>query len=453
MNILWIYVEDLSPWLPAWGDSTIATPNIDRLVARGSAYINCFSNSPVCSPSRSGTITGCYPTRIGSHHHVCSRPGEPKLSLPKNIRTLPELFRDAGYFTYNLGKDDYNFDYDRNELYHGDYETPGFYGHHHKGTVPFDIVNREWTYWRRRKPGQFFFGQIGLWGGKNSRAVPNPIDPAGMHLPDYYPDIPQFREEFARHYECIQIVDQEVGKIIHALETDKLLDETCVFFFSDHGMGSLRHKQFCYDGGTHIPLILSLPNGENVGQSNHQLISSIDIAATSLALAGLSIPKWMDGRDFLSPEYPREYVVSARDRCDYTIDHIRSIRTPNFRYIRNFLTDRPLMQPQYRDQTETYLAYRKMFQDGELTAIQAAFAGDERPAEELYDHQNDSDESHNLVNDPAYATILDTMRSHLEKWIEETGDLGAIPESSEQLTALIDRWGKERCVNPEYQTV
>jgi arylsulfatase A-like enzyme len=133
-NVLWILVEDMSPWMPAWGDCTVATPNMERLAGRGTVYQNCFSVAPVCSPSRSGLICGCYPTRIGVHHHVGSRLEEPALELPVPIQTVPELFKAAGYFSYNLGKDDYNFIYDREALYHGAYETPKFYGHHHEGS-------------------------------------------------------------------------------------------------------------------------------------------------------------------------------------------------------------------------------------------------------------------------------------------------------------------------------
>lgn len=453
MNILWILVEDLSPWLPAWGDYTVATPNIERLLKRGTAYRNSFTTSPVCSPSRSGTITGCYPTRIGCHNHVASRPGEPTHHLPEDIRTLPELFKEAGFFTYNLGKDDYNFAYDRANLYHGDFETLGFYGHHHAGTIPFDIDGRDWHYWRNRSNGQPFFGQIGLWGGKNSRKAPQPIDPDTVKVPACYPDILPFRKEVARHYECIQILDNEVGRILDALEEDHLLNQTAVFLFSDHGMGSIRHKQFCYDGGTHIPLILARPDGERHSNDDNRLISSLDISATSLALADIAVPKWMDGENFLRTEFDHAYVVSARDRCDYTIDRIRSIRTKDFRYIRNFLTDRPLMQPQYRDQTESFKAYRRLFSLGELTPEQAAYAGDERPREELYDLQKDPDQIRNVAEDPKYRSTLFTMRELLEQWIEETNDLGRLPESREQLEALIDRWGSERCVNPEYQAI
>ncbi|MGZ0654809.1 sulfatase family protein [Coraliomargarita sp. W4R53] len=452
-NVLWIFIEDMSPWMSPWGDYTVATPNIDRLCSRGVTYTNCFSVAPVCSPSRSGLITGCYPTRIGVHNHVASRLEEPAFTLPEPIQTLSELFNEAGYFCYNQGKDDYNFIYDRDALYHGAYETPQFYGHHHKGSVPFDLKDREWNYWRHREMEQPFFGQIGLWGGKNSCKPINRVDRSCVQVPAYYPDTEAFREEIARHYECIELVDWEVGQILDALEREGLLEETAIFLFSDHGMGALRHKQFCYDGGTHVPLIVSHPQVAVQEGVDDRLVSSIDIAAASLAQAGIPAPQWMDGMNFLELDFNRDYVVSARDRCDFTIDRIRSVRTHDFRYIRNFHTDRPLMQPQYRDQTECFKDCRRLFQTGDLSPNQAAYAGDERLPEELYDHRSDPDEMNNLAADSAYTKTLLQLRQQLDAWIVETDDQGRFPERPEQLLALIERWGAERCLNPEYLTV
>jgi arylsulfatase A-like enzyme len=323
-----------------------------------------------------------------------------------------------------------------------------------KQPVPFDLEDREWNYWGRRAEGQPFFGQIGLWGGKNSRPPINRVDRESVRVPAYYPDTESFREEIARHYECIELVDWEVGQILDALVADGLLEETAIFLFSDHGMGALRHKQFCYDGGTHVPLMVSLPKDTKSGQRDKRLISHIDIAAASLGVAGVAIPEWMDAQNFLDESVePRRSVVSARDRCDYTIDRIRSLRTADYRYIRNFMTDRALMQPQYRDQWQTYRDLMRLGEAGKLTEAQAVLASKKRPAEELYAVQDDPDEIYNLAEDPEMAPVLQAMRLEMDAWIRDTSDRGELPESEAQLTALIERWGADRCVNPEYDLV
>ena len=154
-NILWIAVEDISPFLGCYGYEN-ATPNLDKLAGRGVRFANTFMPAPVCSPCRSSLITGMMPTTIGVHNHHSSRTKETAIYLPEKIKTLPELFKTAGYFTFNQGKDDYNFWYNREDLYSGEYVTHKLYGKSGKRQVG----------WKNRRPDQPFFGQIQLAGGK-----------------------------------------------------------------------------------------------------------------------------------------------------------------------------------------------------------------------------------------------------------------------------------------------
>ena len=349
-NILWIAVEDISPLMSCYGYDANPTPNLDRLTKNGVRFTNAFMPAPVCSPCRSALITGIMQTSIGVHNHHSSRSEETAIHLPDHVKTLPELFKEAGYFTFNHGKDDYNFWYDRKNLYTGEYRTHKLYG---KFGNAID--------WNARKPGQPFFGQIQLYGGKHiynnkfKSKIKNPVDRKAFDLPPYYPDHPIVREDWAQHLDSIQITDNEVGKIIDRLQQDGLLENTVIFFFSDHGMRLWRHKQFCYDSGLRVPFIMSWTgNPERLGGAGtvrDDLVNGLDITATSLSLAGIFIPDYMECRDLFAKNFePREYVISARDRCDYTIDRIRSVRTGSFRYIRNFFPDRPYMQPNYRDE-------------------------------------------------------------------------------------------------------
>lgn len=448
-NILWLAVEDISPFLGCYGYEN-ATPNIDKLAVDGVRFDNVFMPAPVCSPCRSALITGMMHTTIGTHNHHSSRTEETAIHLPDNVRTLPELFRQAGYFTFNQGKDDYNFWYDREDLYTGEYTTHKLYGKSGKRNVG----------WKDRQKGQPFFGQIQLRGGKEIYAkefknrIRNPIDREALDLPPYYPDHPDIREDWARHYDSIQLTDDRVGEIIDRLKQDDLLDNTVIFFFSDHGMRLWRHKQFCYDSGLHVPFIVCWPGNPKAlggaGTVRDDLVNGLDIAATSLALAGIDIPKTMESRDLFANNFtPRNQVISARDRCDYTIDRIRSVRKKRFRYIRNFLPDRLYMQPNYRDQWEITQLMRKLHEDGKLDEIQDRFWADERPEEELYDIKNDPHEINNLADYPEYAEELKRHRQILIDWITETDDKGQYPEDRASLKYMFDWWG-EKCVNPEY---
>ena len=445
-------VEDICPFLSGYGYPN-PTPHLDRLAAGGVRFDRAFMPVPVCSPCRSALITGMMPTTLGTHNHHSSRSPETAIHLPPAVRTLPELFREAGYFTFNQGKDDYNFDYDREDLYTGEYTTHPLYGK----------SGRRETGWKDREPGQPFFGQIQLSGGKHiyrdtfAPSVKNPIDRGGMEPPPYYPDIPEVREDWAAHLDCIRITDDEVGGILRRLEGDGLRKNTVVFFFSDHGMRLWRHKQFCYDGGLRVPFIVSWSGRPErlggAGRVREDLVSGLDISATSLALAGLPVPKYMESRDLFARDFrPREFVISTRDRCDYTIDRIRSVRTERFRYIRNFFPDRPYMQPNYRDEWDITRRTRDLHDRGELDPLPDRFWSRERPSEELYDLENDPHEIRNLAYSPEYREVLARHRDILTRWICRTGDKGQYPEDPAGLRYMLDTWRSRGIepVNPEY---
>lgn len=450
-NILWIYVEDISANLNCYGDKLVHTPHIDDLAKHGILFTHTFMPAPVCSPCRSAIITGAMQSTLGVHNHHSSRTEASAIYLPDYVRTIPELFREAGYFTFNHGKDDYNFTYDRKDLYSGEIKDNGMYG----------LVGKEID-WNAREKDQPFFGQIQLYGNKYiynkkfKEKVIRSINPDSVQLPPYYPDTDFMRKEWAGYLETIELTDRDVGNIIERLRTDGVLDNTYIFFFSDHGMRLWRHKQFLYDSGTRVPFILAYygKNGKiRKAEVNNDLISGLDIGTTSLGLAEIPCPDYTEGRDFLSSNYsPRKFVISARDRCDFSIDRVRSVRTEDFRYIRNFFPERPYMQANYRDEWEITQKMRQLAKEGRLNDIQGKFWNNYRPKEELYYVKNDTDEINNLVNDPAYESKLKELRKILDEWIEKTGDKGQYPEDIEGLKFMYERWG-DQCINPEYDSI
>ncbi|MEC7867743.1 MAG: sulfatase/phosphatase domain-containing protein, partial [Candidatus Poribacteria bacterium] len=278
-------------------------------------------------------------------------------------------------------------------------------------------------------------------------------DPSDITVPPYYPDHPIIRDEIALHYDCVSHTDTEVGQILTRLKEDNLLENTIIFLFSDHGMRLPRHKQFIYEGGHKVPLIISeLDHMDQLqpGIVRQDLVSGIDISATSLALADLEVPDEMEGQHLFSSNFtPRQYVIAAKDRCDYTIDRIRAVRTQKYGYLRNFMTDRPYMQPQYRDGSNFMTLLHDMYDDGKLNDVQAAFWCLDRPDEELYDLENDPHETINLANNPNYTSILAEHREILNNWIDKTDDKGQYPESEIGLRCVLNRW-THQCVNPEY---
>lgn len=424
-NIVWIFVDDMSANFSCYGETTIHTPNVDRVAAEGTRFTSAFTTAPVCSPCRSALITGCYQTTIGAHHHRSGR-GELKIHLPEGVVPVPVLFQRAGYYTCvgspivkrgALGKTDYNFEW-----------GPAMY---------------DGTDWSGRKPGQPFFMQVQLHGGKYRGQRPNknwedrvrrelgsntPTD--SVKLPPYYPRDPVILQDWADYLDACRYTDKEVGDVIARLEKEHLLDDTIVFFMTDHGISHARGKQFLYDEGTHVPFVVRGP-GIGRGIVRDDLVEHIDMAATSLALAGIEVPKWMQGHNLFAASYaPRDAVFAARDRCDETIDHIRSVRTARFKYIRNDLNDRPLLQPcSYKDDKAIVQRLRALHAEGKLNALQESLLfAPTRPAEELYDLAADPQELTNLAGDPAYRETLQTLRKRLADWEQATGDKGRTPE-------------------------
>ena len=471
-NILWIFSEDLSPYMGCYGDPINAehTPAIDKFASDGVLFTRAFVTAPVCSASRSAVITGVMQTTTGTHLHRSSRttdgeivPEEARVHLPKGMKTLPELMREAGYFTFNSGKDDYNFHYDRRALYtvgnHEDYKhgMNGWQGNRAKHALSF--TQDTWN--ARENKDQPWFGQIEIKGGKaNSRYVRKgqALADEEVPVPPYFPDTTAHRKYWTQHYNAARGADHQIEQILALLKKDGELENTIVFFFSDHGNNqSLRHKQFCYEGGVHVPLMVQGNHPAlKAGIVRDELVSSLDITATTLAFGGADLPDYLDGQNLFGDQYKeRSHMISARDRCDYTIDRIRTVRTDKLRYIRNFYPERPLLQAQYRDNHPTVKDLKELHAAGKLTDYQSEHWFGLRPEEELYDIEKDPHQINNLAKHPEYAKELKKHRRILNRWIRNSDDQGQYDESPESLKGTFDLWIQkpifsEAKVNPEY---
>jgi arylsulfatase A-like enzyme len=449
-NIIWIYVDDMSANFSCYGEKLIATPHVDRLAKEGTRFSHAFTTAPVCSPARSALITGMYQTSIDAHNHRSGR-GTIKLHLPDGIETLPALFRKAGYYVCSgstpdaqsgqgIGKTDYNFD------------------------TPDDLYDG--NNWSGRKPGQPFFAQIQLGGGKlrggtrasarklSERAAKEfgaAVKPEDVVLPPYYPSDPVLLEDWAAYLDSVRFTDEAVGKVLARLEQEGLLETTVVSFMTDHGISHARGKQFLYDEGIHVPWVIRGP-GIAVGVVRDDLVEHIDLAATSLALAGIEIPKTMQGRDVLAANYqPRDAVFAARDRCDETIENLRAVRTADFKYIRNGYPLRPHLQPNnYKDGKSIVERLRELHAAGTLPQLaEKLLFSPTRPPEELYDLKADPFETKNLAGEPQYAAALAELRSRLDAWQAATNDHGRKPESWDRYDSDMAAYvGKKDADNP-----
>ncbi|MBX3179133.1 MAG: sulfatase [Candidatus Hydrogenedentes bacterium] len=421
-NILWLVSEDTSPDLGCYGNPLVHTPHLDRLAEQGARYDAALATCPVCSPARSAMMTGMYQTSIGAHNHRSHR--EDGHTLPEPVRVITHYFREAGYFVTNgrgtdwerPGKTDWNF-------------TPS--------DSPFDGAD-----WAQRAPGQPFFAQynFSLTHRDFVRDPERPIDPAQLELPPYYPDTPLVRRDWADYLESLQVLDRQIGALLKRLEDEGLADNTIVVYHGDHGRPHVRDKQWLYEGGIRVPLIVRKPGGAGAGKVSKDLVSLIDLAPTMMRWAGITPPAHLQGQA-LEDIAQREFVVSARDRCDETVDRIRCLRTKRYKYIRNFYPDRPYTQfNAYKKLQYPALGVLEQWKaEGKLNEAQQAFMAERRPEEELYDLRADPHELENLAKNIEYKQLLERMRGQLDQWIADTNDQGALPEPA----AVTNHWLEE----------
>jgi arylsulfatase A-like enzyme len=433
-NVLFLISDDLNNFLGCYGDPLAKTPNIDRLAARGMLFTNAHCTASLCNPSRASVMTGTLPSTSGVHGNQQDWRQSPYL---RGHKTLPEYFREHGYWTGASGK-----------IYHANHGGEcgalngghgGLRGFNHppswterfpshdqqlpKLAVPtgrnfngLDIWHWDWgpidvavsatvdgqaAAWAerilRRSHEQPWFLAVGLYAPHGPWYCPpeffeeHPLET--VQLPACNPeddldDVPDIAKRFTRspndhhqrilesdlYHEAVQaylaqisMADAMLGRVLQALAESDAADETIVVLWSDHGwhLGEKQkwHKGTNWEEGTRVPLIIAAPGVAAPGSRCDEPVSLVDLYPTLLDLCGLPDYALLDGESLrpqlIDPDSPRK-------RPAYTINNGRhqSVRSKRWRYIR------------YSDGTE-----------------------------ELYDHQNDPTEYHNLADHPEYEEV------------------------------------------------
>lgn len=414
-NILWISSEDNGPQLGAYGDRYSTTPALDALAARGMRFTRAWAAAPVCAPSRTAIITGLAPQTTGGMHMRSEVP----LGAP--VRMFPALLRDAGYYTTNNVKQDYNH------------------------PTPEDVWDESSStaHWRTRRANQPFFAVFNIVTTHESQIRKRPHaavhDPAAVRVPPYHPDTPEVRQDWAQYYDKLTEMDAEVAARLKELEADGLAESTIVVYWGDHGVGLPRGKRWLYPAGLDVPVIVHVPDrfrslapaGYAPGSASDRLVSLLDLGPTMLSLAGVAPPAWMQGRAFMgaTTTTPREWLAAGRDRMDERVDMSRAITDGRYLYIRNFHPERAQGEfLAYMFETPTTQVWKARHDAGRLTEAQDAFWLDKAP-EELYDLAADPDAVRNLAMQPAQASALARCRVALRDHLLRTRDLGLLPEA------------------------
>ncbi|TXF88047.1 sulfatase-like hydrolase/transferase [Neolewinella aurantiaca] len=419
-NILWLSVEDLSPNIGVYGHPLARTPNIDALAGKGTLYKRAYSNGVQCSPARSTLISGMYAPMLGTDMHREAR------AVPSEFY-FPRLLRQAGYFTTNNAKRDYN-----------DSDIP---------TDVWDISKNKAHYNKRPNPGQPFFAVFNLGTTHMSRLTKTPIgkragritDPAKVSVPPYITDLPEVRDDIAWHLDAVAEMDTWVGEQLAELEASGQADSTIVFFFSDHGGCIPRGKAYTYETGGRVPLIvyvppayreLAYPDGQP--ETTGRLVAFADFGPTLLNLIGVPAPPAMVGRPFLGPESNAasniaEDVFLFRANQAETYAPSRALVEERYKIIANYQSAYPDGTPQaFQWQMPGQRAWQKSWMTG---------GGNERsnrfwrlnPPYELYDVQADPNEVNNLIDVLEFTQVADRMKAKLSAHLREINDLGFLP--------------------------
>jgi N-sulfoglucosamine sulfohydrolase len=441
-NILWLVGENISHDLGCYGAKNVHTPNLDQLAKEGVRFTSVFSTNPACAPSRSAFMLGMYQTTTDTHHMRSHRTDDFK--LPQGVRPMTHRLQEAGYTTANIkvigelpvgtGKLDLNF-VNEGPIYQTDdwaalKSKQPFFAQINSHEVEYDIYDRKSAEKERVE-----------WVGEREHvkhATAENVTP-----PPYYPDHPLVREEWARYLNSVSGMDVRIGWVLDQLRKDGLEDDTIVIFFADNGRLEPRGIHWCYDCGLRVPMIIRWPKnfpapaGFAADSVNDQIVSLIDVTATTLDLAGVAKPPSMQGHVIFGThaDSPRQFAFAARDRIDETVQRIRSVHDERFHYIRTF-TKGPTFASLNRYKEKCFPIVplmREMQAAGTLTGPPLALMQRNGPCEELYDTQADPHEIHDLIDSPKpeHREALSRLRAALDTWIVESGDRGGIPEAPE----------------------
>ncbi len=409
-NILWIVSEDNSPWLGCYGDSLAATPHLDALASEGILFTNAYSSAPVCAPSRFTIITGTYPIAYGTEHMRST------YKIPDSIRFYPHYLKDAGYYTTNNEKKDYNTA-DQPEAWD---ESSGA------------------AHYGSRKAGQPFFHVINLKTTHESRLHRDSVaanDPELVTLPPYHPDLPELRNDYGVYYDRIAEMDAQVGEILEQLEAESVAENTIVFYYSDHGGAVAGTKRYATHDGLHIPMIVRVPEKYQElttyrpGSRVEHPVSFTDLAPTLLHIAGVEKPEAMVGQSVLKSDRKENLAYSFAGRMDERINFVRSVTDGKYRFTLNYMPHRPYGQHletlwKARGMQSWAAAYRK----GTLDKAEAVFF-EPRTPQELYDLEADPYSVNNLADHPDFQAVRDRLSRALMDWQVRHYDAGFIPEA------------------------
>lgn len=356
-----------------------------------------------------------------------------RTQLPDVIPAYSRIFREAGYYTTNNVKTDYNsnFEYILSDIWDESSRT-AHYRNRAEGQPFFAVFNNMVTH-----ESQLATDRIAHYVSEGLIPEQPRIHPEELTLPPYHPDLPEIRQDWARFHDLITLMDQMSGELLRELEEEGLADNTIIFFYADHGGMLARSKRYIYNVGTQVPLIVYLPekwrhlSKVKPGGTDSRMVSFTDLAPTVLSIAGIDIPEVMQGNPFLGPEIGDgpELVFFYRDRMSERYDFSRAVTDGRYYFIRHFNPHRPEgRDTRYGPRMHAgWRAWEEAFEQGLTNEVQSRFF---QPKNNVYlfDTKNDPWHIQNLAEDRSQRRRIRHLSDALDTWMIECRDIGLIPE-------------------------
>ncbi len=461
-NLVLIVADDLSPDAGCYGNPVIKTPNLDRLAREGVRLTHAFATTASCSASRSVILTGL-------HNHANAHYGHEHayhhFRAYDDVKSLPVLLEQAGYRTARVGKlhvgppEVFRWQ----QTFQANARNPVQMAEVCRPLIEADSDEPFFLYYCTADPhrsGEQVGGHANLPEdlqpnafGNRAKGFPGveevKYSPDDVIVPPFLPDTAACRAELAQYYQSVSRVDQGLGRLVELLKKAGKYDNTLIIFTADHGMAFPGGKTTVYEPGLKVPMVVKLPvqagegrRGEeakgpkeddsqratNEGRVSAAMVSHVDLAPTLLDAAG-ALPKdhKLHGRSWLGAitrEQPKGWdtVNASHTFHEITMYYpMRVVRGRQYKLIWNLAA--PLPYPFASDLWEAP-TWQEAYRRGPETMYGKRTVKDyiHRPTFELYDVQNDPDESHNLASDQAYAKTLNELKAELKAFQKRTSD-------------------------------
>lgn len=405
------------------------TPNINQLAKEGMQFSRCFQTAPMCSPTRHNIYTGIYPVKSGAWpNHTRVYDG---------TKSIAHYLQDADYRVALSGKthigprESFPFEYS-GEFKNGDPAAAD----------PYPVLKKMIADSKGAGTPFCIFACSNEPHTPYDKGDPSAYPPKSLKLPPSWVDTPATRDDYSKYLAEITYFDAQCGALLDLLDAQGVAENTLVMVVSEQGSSFPFAKWTCFELGLASGMIARWPGKIKAGATTDALVEYVDVAPTFLEAAGQEIPKTMDGKSFLSiltgeATEHKKYtfgIQTTRGIINGSENYgIRSCGTKTHRYIRNLnpnIRFSNAVMSEKKGEMSLWTSWLKKAANGDKHAAEMIKKYQSRPAEELYDVENDPHCLNNLINDPKLLDLKTELSRELDAWMKSQGDKGVETEAA-----------------------